>query len=417
MSVAKLPNGKYRAYVSRMIDGKRKPMTKCFPSEREAKKWEGRMRNDDATINRSLSFRDLANEYMDSKRGSIEEASMAGIEHKIEAFMTSILDKKVSSITPPVLNKWRNEIIEKDYSVKYKNDIIKQLCSIFHFAAVTYYIKDPSLSLKGVKASFDGDEESDVPYQILSPQEFQVLYDEFPEVTDTEKYIKALVMTTWSSGMRRSEVKGIQWKNYKDLCFEIRKASTGQTKGDRSKLTNTKTRTSRRRINVDAYCDSEIKRLLAFTKDVVGFNENWYMFGGLDPIPNTVLQDHFFFAMVDAGMVKLNCPECGELSTVKKKAYGKYRTFPCPHCKAEVESTQPRFHDLRHSHATLLLDQGIPISAVSQRLGHTSITITTKTYLHASKSAVNALIEKLPDLHFGNNLGNNSTDDIKKTLN
>jgi transposase-like protein len=141
------------------------------------------------------------------------------------------------------------------------------------------------------------------------------------------------------------------------------------------------------------------------------------MFGGLDPIPNTVLQDHFIFALIDAGMIKINCPECRQLSTVSKKIHGRYRMFACPNCGTKVEASHPRFHDLRHSHATLLLDQGVPISAVSQRLGHSSITITTKTYLHATKSAVTALIEKLPDLHFGNNLGNNSLDDIKKTLN
>lgn len=417
MSVKKLPNGSYRAFVNRVIDGKRKPMTKCFPTEKEAKKWEGRMRNDDSTLTRSLTFRELADEYLDSKRGSIEESTLTALEYKFNHFMTAILDKKVSAINPPVLNKWRNEIVESTYSIKYKNEIIKLMCSVFHFAAVIYYIKDPSLNLKPVKAVFEGDEDLDVPYQIISPKEFQMLYDELPESTPTEKYIKALIMATWSTGMRRGEVKAIQWKNYADRCFEIRKASTGKQKGDRSKLSNTKTRTSRRRINVDAYCDSELMRLLSFAKDVYGYNENWFMFGGLKPIPNTVLQDHFFLGLVSAGMVKLNCSNCKASTVLSSKKRGRYRNLKCPECGEFVEATHPRFHDLRHSHATLLLDKGIPISAVSSRLGHSSITQTTKTYLHASKSAINALIEALPDLHFGNNQGNNSNDDIKKTLN
>lgn len=417
MSVKKQPNGSYRAFVNRVIDGKRRPMTKCFATEKEAKKWEGRMRNDDSTLNRSLSFRDLTIEYVDSKRGSVEESTLSALQYKFEHFMAGILDKKVSMITPPVLNKWRNEIVETSYSIKYKNEIIKLMCSIFHFAAAVYYIKDPALNLKSVKTVFEGDEDLDEPYQIISPQEFQRLYDELPEVTPTDKYIKALIMATWSTGMRRGEVKAIQWKNYSELCFEIRKASTGKQKGDRSKLSNTKTKTSRRRINVDAYCDSELKRLLAFAKDVYGYNENWFMFGGMKPIANTVLQDHFFLGLVSAGMVKLNCPSCKATTTVTARKRGKYREFNCPQCGESVKATHPRFHDLRHSHATLLLDRGIPISAVSSRLGHSSITQTTKTYLHASKSAVNALIEKLPDLHFGNNSGNNKETDIKKTLN
>ena len=41
-----------------------------------------------------------------------------------------------------------------------------------------------------------------------------------------------------------------------------------------------------------------------------------------------------------------------------------------------------RFHDLRHTHATLLLRQGIHPKIVSERLGHATIAITLDTYSH-----------------------------------
>jgi integrase len=41
-----------------------------------------------------------------------------------------------------------------------------------------------------------------------------------------------------------------------------------------------------------------------------------------------------------------------------------------------------RFHDLRHTHASLLLAQGTHPKIVSERLGHASITITLDTYSH-----------------------------------
>ena len=43
---------------------------------------------------------------------------------------------------------------------------------------------------------------------------------------------------------------------------------------------------------------------------------------------------------------------------------------------------QVRFHDLRHSHATQLLKQGIHPKIVSERLGHSSISITLDLYSH-----------------------------------
>jgi integrase len=41
-----------------------------------------------------------------------------------------------------------------------------------------------------------------------------------------------------------------------------------------------------------------------------------------------------------------------------------------------------RFHDLRHTSATLLLQRGVNIKAVSARLGHTKIATTLNLYVH-----------------------------------
>ena len=41
-----------------------------------------------------------------------------------------------------------------------------------------------------------------------------------------------------------------------------------------------------------------------------------------------------------------------------------------------------RLHDLRHTHATLLLAKGVPVKVVSERLGHASPTITLTVYAH-----------------------------------
>jgi integrase len=41
-----------------------------------------------------------------------------------------------------------------------------------------------------------------------------------------------------------------------------------------------------------------------------------------------------------------------------------------------------RFHDLRHTAATLLLTQGINPKVVSEMLGHASVELTLDTYTH-----------------------------------
>lgn len=59
-----------------------------------------------------------------------------------------------------------------------------------------------------------------------------------------------------------------------------------------------------------------------------------------------------------------------------------------------------RFHDLRHAHATLMLQQGIHPKIVSERLGHSSIGITLDTYSHVLPS-MQAEAAKAVDEIFG----------------
>lgn len=60
-----------------------------------------------------------------------------------------------------------------------------------------------------------------------------------------------------------------------------------------------------------------------------------------------------------------------------------------------------RFHDIRHTHATILLKKQTPIKVVSERLGHASISITLDFYAHVLPSmqkeaaqAINGLLSQ-----------------------
>ena len=54
-----------------------------------------------------------------------------------------------------------------------------------------------------------------------------------------------------------------------------------------------------------------------------------------------------------------------------------------------------RFHDLRHTNATLLLQYGVPAKIASQRLGHANIAITLDTYSHVSTEMQEDAVSKL----------------------
>mgnify|MGYP001608248145 CR=1 FL=1 len=52
----------------------------------------------------------------------------------------------------------------------------------------------------------------------------------------------------------------------------------------------------------------------------------------------------------------------------------------------EVKVKDLRFHDLRHSFASLALEAGVPLVVVQQMLGHASITMTANVYSHVGTS-------------------------------
>ncbi|HXS94617.1 MAG TPA: tyrosine-type recombinase/integrase [Candidatus Limnocylindrales bacterium] len=45
--------------------------------------------------------------------------------------------------------------------------------------------------------------------------------------------------------------------------------------------------------------------------------------------------------------------------------------------------TTASFHTLRHTHASNLLSRGVPLPAVSARLGHADANVTARVYSHA----------------------------------
>lgn len=102
--------------------------------------------------------------------------------------------------------------------------------------------------------------------------------------------------------------------------------------------------------------------LKEYYKKYVGFNDSWYIFGGLIPLSRTTI--------------------------------GRKRDEYCK--KAQVKRI--RIHDFRHSHATLLVSNGLPITAISERLGHSETSMTLNIYSHAvpeDEKKITDLIENL----------------------
>ena len=56
---------------------------------------------------------------------------------------------------------------------------------------------------------------------------------------------------------------------------------------------------------------------------------------------------------------------------------------------------QRRFHDLRHTFATLAIEAGEDISVVSRALGHASVAITADVYMHVTPAMRDRLAARI----------------------
>lgn len=166
----------------------------------------------------------------------------------------------------------------------------------------------------------------------------------------TEVYLPVLLAI--SLGLRRGEVLGLKWSDidFENHTLEIQRTGT-YFKGE-FYLSSPKTKTSNRTLLVNDMCYSalleEMNRQKEQSKTRTNYNPNSLVvlrFNG-ELLTSTVLNKQFKRAL-----------KRGKLPDV-------------------------RFHDLRHTNATLLLKKQVPAKIVSNMLGHSSIGITLDTYSH-----------------------------------
>ena len=154
------------------------------------------------------------------------------------------------------------------------------------------------------------------------------------------------------TGMRRSEVLGLKWP---DIHFAKKRLHLNRglvAVGYEVHETRGKTKTARRAISLD---DTTLAVLAGWRQfqtaefAAVGIiNEEKWVFtdGDGKPIHPHAVYEAFVRIVHNAGIPAI------------------------------------RFHDLRHTHGSLLIKDGIPVNVVSERLGHPNIAFTRQTYQH-----------------------------------
>ncbi len=179
------------------------------------------------------------------------------------------------------------------------------------------------------------------------------------------------------TGMRRGEICGLEWR---DIDWE------------RKIIRITRSRQRRHRIDLigDPKTAGSI-RPIPVDDTVLHMLQIWYQSFPLEPVDTQFILAHFDGNPIDPMSLSRDIRRAVESLNLPKIS----------------------FHDLRHTHATLLLQANVPLKIVSERLGHTSIAMTADTYSHVTETMQQDATQRISDLLQSKKFGTNSEHDEK----
>lgn len=314
------------------IDGKEKRRAKRgFLTKREAKDWESEfLASLNTEIEVDLTLNEFYNVYLSDISNKLRQNTVKNkrvIYNKyIEPYLGS---KKINKITTPDIIKWQNEVLGFNFKDTYSRSINNQLVAIFNHAERFYDLQKNPLK----KTTAIGSKHPD-SMTFWTKEEF----DKFIAVVDDESS-KLQFNVLFYTGIRVGELIAIRLKNIHLERGHIEIRASAQYENSEYVFTKPKTKKSERIVTIPQF-------LTQMIQDYV----NRYYF--ID------LEEQVF--MTNKSRLAREIEKYAKLANVKRI----------------------RVHDLRHSHASLLIEQGIQPNIVQERLGHEKIETTLRTYSH-----------------------------------
>lgn len=322
---------------------RRETTRRGFATKREAKEYEAEfIRKAQGTAD--MTMKSLAEIYLEDRRQNVKESSYLAISTTFKVYILPLLgDKLLSDITPNTIREWQNHLSQSEKKVgrgtlskSTIQTINRRLSSALTFAVKYYGLQRNPFTVTGNTGK------REKRLEFWDKAEF----DQFISAVSHPLY-KALFILLFYSGMRIGEALALEKQDIEGNTISITK-----TRNRNWHVTPPKTKSSVRTISIPDIAMSPLK-------EVCQRMPNTEL---IFPVTYTTCLHHFRRAVSASGVRPLT------------------------------------IHSLRHAHASLLIANGVPITAVSKRLGHTSPQITLSVYSHATKDSDQAIVDTLENL-------------------
>lgn len=364
--IFKESNGTYRINTKVRVSGKTIHLTRRgFKSQQEAYIEKERLINE-ILLNEGLTerenFKYLVDLFIEYRKPQLKDSNIYRIDKLINKYFSVFFSKQIYQVASSrALTDFINSIDKLEYSIDYKNKIIRALKEILTYGYNRGIIsnsdfKNINLVLIPLKDNSVGNLK-EIP--ILTKSQYKQFLDVIPDDTRDK-----VLFSLWGQlGARIGEIRGLQVKHFDavDSTITITQQANSKLGTGKFEITTPKSKKSNRIIHISESMSNDISRYI-MALDLKA--DDFLFFGKSKSSP---LSEHSI-----------------------REAQKKYSKL------AGVPYIKP--HGIRHSNTTWLLS-GITslddIGAVSERLGHSSKKITLDIYFHINKVKKNSLIDIL----------------------
>lgn len=415
----KQANWEYR-FEAAKVDGKRKHISKAgFRTKKEAEiagakamaEYENTGKRFEPT---EISVADYLDFWFDNYcKMELKYNSQLGYLNIIENHLKPTFGHyRLRSLEPSVLVQYANQLKLNGYSKAHLNGILSMFSVALDYAVepMKYIKENPLKYVKHPKVERKPKERI-----ILTNEEFNEIISRFP--AGNRYHIPLLI--GWHCGLRISETFGLTWddidfdKKTLTVNRQVIKRNHGEDVRSVLKKKGKKEERSAWYFTGAKYSSERTIKigdtlLKALKEEKVRQMKNELEYGGYytihvtkeekDEKGNDITRIIPVQKILDSQLsrIKLICvDENGEYTSTDSFKY----------CSRVIHSQLQLafdYHSLRHTHATILIENGVSPKAVQARLGHKDIKTTLQTYVHNTDSMESAAVDVFEKVVNGN---------------
>lgn len=343
-----------RRQVTRRDDDKKIALKKVMDEIEEIKKKDRGEINEDLE---NITVKQLFEKWFELKmKRKLKETTFKEYNNAANFRILPILgDYKVNQLNTMLLQKFINTLSDEELSPRY----VEYLSTILHGALETARI------WKIISFNPMMDVEKPRPRRVeqktWTVEEMETFLN-YAKLADFRLY--AIVNTALKTGCRRGELLALKWSDLDEQSgyIKIERSLIYDKEGYR--FSTPKTSSSIRFIKIG-------KNFLKEMKEWKSYQNKMKM------ALRTTYKDEDYIFSTQTG----------------KPIYPRSMTTDFNKMIKEANVPKIRFHDLRHTHATICLEAGMSIKEVQERLGHSSIKTTGDVYAHVTKNMKEKSVE------------------------